>query len=66
MLKIIEMAAWLTGFAGFSLMANDVPHSTLAIMDFDGFPEYNIYGLLIVLVSVLIGIAANKRRSCNC
>ena len=43
-----------SGFADFLLMANDPIGTTPVLMDFDGFPEINIYAFLGFMLSIVV------------
>ena len=62
MKSILSIPLILSAILGFLLMGNDLPTTTPGLMDFDGFPEYNLCGALVMVVSILLLIAVNKWR----
>lgn len=51
----------IIGCAGFVLMGNDPIGATAALFDWDGFPEYNLIGLLMFFGPVLFLIRSEGR-----
>jgi len=62
MKSILSAIFCLSAILGFLLMGNDLPTTTPGLMDFDGFPEYNLYGALVMGVSILLLVVVNKWR----
>ena len=54
MKPILSAIFCLSAILGFLLMSNDLLTTTPGLMDFDGFPEYNLCGALVMVVSILL------------
>jgi len=62
MKSIIGIVATISGFLGFALMGNDPAGATICLMDFDGFPEINLYAFLVFMLSVVVVGAVSERE----